>query len=232
MTGSRGVIAVLGKQPTPGRVKTRLVPPFSPRQACELYTALLRDALEVTGAIAAELSLDAVLAVAPPEAVRALAGQVPTPFCVIPQRGGNLGERMDWAVREAAAGGARRVVLRGSDSPVLDGGKVSSALEALDEFDLAICPDLDGGYNMIALRGPAPGLFEHPMSTRNVLADTLEAAAAAGLRAHVLEPSFDIDRAADLAHLATVRSDPGVSKLCRRTLAYLDQHRLWDLATE
>ena len=72
---------------------------------------------------------------------------------------------MTWAVREAAAAGAQRILLRGSDSPTLDAEVVREALAALREFDLVLRPDYDGGYSLVGLRRPAAGLFDHPMST-------------------------------------------------------------------
>jgi hypothetical protein len=134
---------------------------------------------------------------------------------------------MGWAAREAAAAGATRILLRGSDSPALDGDSVARVLAALDANDLVVCPDLDGGYSLVGLQRPAPGLFDHPMSTRSVLDDTLARAAELGLRAHVEAPSFDLDTIEDLNHLAAVRAQPGVAALCRHTLEYLDAHDWW-----
>ena len=133
-------------------------------------------------------------------------------------------------MRDAASGGANRLLLRGSDSPILDGEKVADALRTLDEADLVVCPDLDGGYNLIGLRRPAVGLFDHPMSTRTALEDTLANAAAFGLTSQVQLPSFDIDTAEDLVWLARARSGPeceSVTQLCPKALAYLDAEHLW-----
>ena len=228
--GATDALVVFAKEPVPGRVKTRLVPPFSPQQAAEFYAAMLDDVLDSSASLARELGIGAWLAVDPPGALRALARRAPTGFRVVPQRGANLGERMGWAVREAFASGARRVLIRGSDSPAVDGEKIRSALTALSESDLVVSPDLDGGYNLVGLRVPAPGLFDHPMSTRTVLEDTLANARAAGLRCDLQEPAFDIDTAEDLVHLARARRGPNrteITKLCSRTLAYLDERALW-----
>jgi glycosyltransferase A (GT-A) superfamily protein (DUF2064 family) len=103
---------------------------------------------------------------------------------------------------------------------------VASALAALDEHDLVLRPDRDGGYGLIGLRRPVAGLFAHPMSTRSVLLDTLANAARAGLRTHVAEVGFDIDSPADFALLAAARRD-GSAAACPRTLAFLDSHGLW-----
>ena len=225
----RGVIIVFAKAPRPGQVKTRMSPPLTPEQAAGLYSQLLLDVLEVTGELAPRLELEPVLAVHPPEACAELADLAPTPFRVVPQRGASLSQRMAHAVAEAAAAGARRILLRGSDSPLLDEAIVKRALAALEHFDLAVCPDRDGGYSLIGLRGPAPGIFSHPMSTASALEDTLENAASLGLRVDVQDASFDLDRAGDLDLLARARS-PATARLCGRTLAYLDEHDLWHCA--
>ena len=47
---------------------------------------------------------------------------------------------MTWAIREAAAGGARRILLRGSDSPTVDLESFRAALDALEVSDLALRP--------------------------------------------------------------------------------------------
>ncbi|MYW30066.1 glycosyltransferase, partial [Streptomyces sp. SID2119] len=39
-------LLVIAKEPVPGRVKTRLCPPFSPAEAAELAAAALADTLE------------------------------------------------------------------------------------------------------------------------------------------------------------------------------------------
>lgn len=222
----RPVIVVFGKAPKPGAVKTRMCPPLTPEQASELYTQLLDDVLETTAAIAARLGLDAVLALHPPAACAEIAARAPTGFRVIAQCGAGLAERMSWAAGEAAATGADRVLLRGSDSPVLSQQAVELALASLDDHDLVVSPDLDGGYGLIGLRAPTPGLFDHPMSTHTVLEETLANAARAGLRVHRLAPSFDLDRVEDLERLRDAAL-AGHADTCPRTIAYLDEHDLW-----
>jgi rSAM/selenodomain-associated transferase 1 len=221
-----GTIIVFAKVPEVGQVKTRLVPPFSPEQATDLYAAMLADVLAATAEFARALGLAPVVAVHPWERRASIARSAPADFRFVPQRGQKLAERMTWAVREAAAAGAQQILLRGSDSPTLDAEAVREALAALRKFDLVLRPDSDGGYSLVGLRRPAAGLFEHAMSTRSVLEDTLANAAKLGLRAHVAQTSFDIDTAPDLDRLAAARST-AVTALCPRTLAYLDGNALW-----
>jgi rSAM/selenodomain-associated transferase 1 len=222
----RGAIVVFAKAPRAGGVKTRLCPPFTPQEAADLYARLLADVLAATAEFARELSLAPLVAVHPPEACAEIARLAPTAFRAVAQRGADLGARMTWAVREAAAGGAACVLLRGSDSPLIDGADLREALAALDAADLVLRPDRDGGYGLVGLKRPAPGLFDHPMSTKSVLADTLANAARAGLRARVLRAGFDIDTLEDLRRLETLRS-PRLARLCPATLAFLDERELW-----
>jgi rSAM/selenodomain-associated transferase 1 len=204
-------------------VKTRLCPPFTPAQAARFYAALLADVLDATAAACRTLGLEAVLAVHPPEAAARL--PAPPAFRREPQQGADLAARMEHALaRELAAG--RPVLLRGSDSPTLGPATLAAALDALAKTDLVLCPDRDGGYNLVGLAAPAPGLFDHPMSTASVLDDTLARARRLGLTHTLLPAGFDLDTAADLALLAEARRT-GAADLCPRTLAFLDEEGLW-----
>jgi rSAM/selenodomain-associated transferase 1 len=223
---ARGALVVLAKAPRVGAVKTRLCPPLTPDEAAELSACMLVDVLAASAQLAREQDLAAILALHPAQACAEMARGVPTAFRVIPQRGADLGERMEWAVREACAGGAKRVLLRGSDSPLIGGDVVREALAALEDADLVLRPDQDGGYGLVGMRRPAPGLFDHPMSTASVLADTLSNAARRGLCARVLAPGFDLDTFADLLRLEAMRS-PKLAHLCPSTLAFLDTRELW-----
>jgi len=221
---SGGVVVVFAKQPAPGQVKTRLCPPFTPEQAAAFYACMLEDVLEASLRAAAALGLEAVLAVHPAEAAATL--PAPPGIRIEPQHGVDLGGRMEHAALRELGAGKRPLLLRGSDSPTLGVATLAAALEALRARDLVICPDRDGGYNLVGIGRPAPGLFAHPMSTGSVLADTLANAERHGLSYALLPAGFDLDTAADLMWLAAARR-AGAANECPRTLAYLDRHGLW-----
>lgn len=228
----RGWLVVFAKAPQPGRVKTRLSPPLSSSEAAELYRCLLLDAFEESAAAAAELGLEAVVAVDPPSAAAELAALSPAGFRAIAQPTGELGARMNHFVRQAAAAGAPFALLRGSDSPCLDRAQLRDAVVSLTCVDLVVCPDRDGGFNLIGLgpralaTGPAGGLFDHPMSTPTVLEETLARADLVRLSSEQLAVGFDVDRYEDLRWLAAARGERR-SIPCRRTLAFLDERQLW-----
>jgi len=230
---SAGWLVVFAKRPQPGLVKTRLCPPLTPEQAAELYRCMLADVLDESARAAHALGLAPVLAVEPPEACVELASSAPPGFRTIAQRGPDLGARMTRVAREAAAAGAPCVLLRGSDSPALGESCLRDAVRALAGADVALSPDRDGGYGLVALGARAllhglgsPALFDHPMSTASVLSDTIENAARLGLRVTQVTPGFDVDRYDDLRWLAAERHAKETLP-CPRTIALLDAQRLW-----
>jgi rSAM/selenodomain-associated transferase 1 len=229
----RGWLAVFAKAPLSGSVKTRLSPPLSPGDAAELYRCLLADVLEESAAAASALDVEAVIAVDPPGAAADLVATAPAGFRTLAQCGADLGARMAHVARQAAAAGAPFALLRGSDSPALGRAELGAAVLALARDDLVLRPDRDGGYQLVGLGARAlerglgrRGLFDHPMSTPSVCRDTLAQAAGLGLSAGLLAGGFDIDRFEDLRWLAAERHG-NASLACPRTLAFLDQRRLW-----
>jgi len=220
-----GTLVVFAKAPRPGEVKTRMCPPLTAEQAADFYAAMLDDVLEATAAFAPPLGLEPVLAVHPADACAWLARRAPTPFRVVRQRGASLSERMKWAVHEALAAGAKRVLLRGSDSPTLAGEAVAESLSALGDHDVALRPDRDGGYTLVGIRRAASGLFDHPMSTERVLDDTLENARRLGFSAAVSEIGFDLDTARDVTHFVHTVGQRAEG-ICPRTWHWLAQHDL------
>jgi len=106
----------------------------------------------------------------------------------------------------------------------MDENLVGRALNALEKVNVVLCPDLDGGYNLVGVRRSVPGLFDHAMSTERVLRDTVQRAQAAGSSVALLPKGFDIDVASDLTYM---RSSEHAMRTCSRSVAYLDRHALW-----
>ena len=218
---SRGWLIVFAKAPRPGLVKTRMSPPFSLEECAELYAEMLGDVLSASVSFAKRLDLDPVIAFHPPDAVGELIPHAPPGYRLHAQRGRGLGERMAFAASEAAAAGAERILIRGSDSPALPFACLETAMARLDAGeDVVLTPDEGGGYALIALRRPEPLLFEVPMSTANVLAQTLEFAARLGLRASTTQSGFDLDCVVDL-HQIDALSAQEKADLCPRTVQFL-----------
>ena len=209
---ARRVLALFAKLPVAGEVKTRLAPRLSPERAAELYEAMLLDVLDQH---AHERSCELALWFTPESAAEWFAKHAPAAYRCVPQRGRDLAERMQAAFEMHAAEGFDRIVLRGTDSPTLPAARVAEAFGALEHFPLALCPDRDGGYNLIGLRQPHARLFQLELSNATVLAATLARARELGLACELLPAHHDVDSWSDLLSLGP-ELDPA---LAPRTLA-------------
>jgi len=189
----------MAKHPSPGAVKTRLVPALGADGACALYSAFVLD----LAARLRALPHPVIWAYWPAHAP--FSDLLPGTRCV-PQRGADLGQRMAGAIADAFSEGPAPVLVIGADAPHLPVEWIAEAATALEGgADVVLGPATDGGYYLIGLRRPAPGLFTGiPWSTPGVLAATRERADALGLRQHLLPPCFDVDGPEDLALLAAV----------------------------
>jgi rSAM/selenodomain-associated transferase 1 len=194
----------MAKYPEPGRVKTRLGALIGAEPACRLYRAFLHD----LAARLAGLSYPVTWAYAPPESP--FPSLLPSAHCR-PQQGGDLGERMAAAIAEEFRDGAGAVVVIGVDAPHLPSAFLAEAAEALASgADVVLGPAADGGYYLVGVVAPVPGLFRSiPWSTAGVFAATVVAAERLRLRLHRLPPTFDVDEPADLDRLREVLARDG-----------------------
>jgi hypothetical protein len=213
-------LLVIAKRPAPGQTKTRLTPPLSPEQAAQLYECFLRDTLAIARAVP---DVTRLINYAPFDAAGYFAA-LAADFGRIPQRGANLGERLDHALTHCLADGFRRAVIMDSDSPTLPAAYLAQAFEALETADVALGPCEDGGYYLIGLTQPQPRLLRAvQMSTPYVLQDTLALARAARLRVALLPRWYDVDTAAELKRLrADLRPGRSGAPHTRRFLNALD----------
>ena len=192
MTGPAAQLVVIAKAPVPGRVKTRLTPPFSPLQAARLAEAALADTLAAAAKVPAArhvIALDG-----------APGHWLPGGFKIIRQRGRGLDERIAAALGEAYARLPVPVVLIGMDTPQVTPGLLESALRPLADgtADAVFGPAADGGFWLLGLRRPDPALVVGvPMSTARTGAAQLARLADAGLRVRRLPCRLDVDSAAD-----------------------------------
>jgi uncharacterized protein len=197
----RAQLLVIAKAPVPGRVKTRLTPPFSQRQAAQLAEAALADTLAVAAQVPAAHRVIALDGTPGP--------WLPAGFDVIRQRGNGLDERIAAAFSDAYARLPLPVVLIGMDTPQLTPGLLESAIDPLLGGDTTAAADAalgmadDGGFWLLGLRQPDPCLVTGvPMSVSHTGAAQFARLAAAGLRVHQMPCCIDVDNAADAIAVA------------------------------
>jgi hypothetical protein len=190
----RSVAIVFARAPVPGEVKTRLIGPLSAVQAATVYRGCLDLALTALQGLAGVRN---VAAVTPDDGD--FDGVIPGDVRIIPQGAGDLGRRLARAADWAFSRGFDRVVMVGSDCPMLEASDIRLALDALEQHDVVIGPAVDGGYYLIGLSKPAPAVFSGiDWSTERVAPQTVSAAARAGLSVEMLRVLRDLDDVADL----------------------------------
>lgn len=189
------MICIFAKPPVAGQVKTRLAATLGPDRAADLARAFLDD------------TIAAVTALPWAQAALATTETVESHLPVLLQGEGDLGARIERVLR-AALQRAPFVIAIGADAPALPARLLEAARAALEDADAVIGPADDGGFYLLGLRScPAGLLADLPWSASDTFTRTVERLRERGLRAHVLEPWFDVDRVEDLDRLrAALRS--------------------------
>ncbi|MFG2860453.1 DUF2064 domain-containing protein [Streptomyces sioyaensis] len=191
-------VLVIAKEPVPGRVKTRLTPPYTPHEAAWLAEAALYDTLQAVRAMPARRRV-VVLDGRP-------GNWLPAGFDVRPQSAGGLDERL----AAAFAGSTGPTLLIGMDTPQVTPQLLAPALDfgAWDDCDAWFGAADDGGFWALGLAAPDPGLLRGvPMSTDRTGAAQRARLAAAGLRVRELPPLRDVDTAVDAEQVAAAAPD-------------------------
>ncbi len=214
MTTPRCALAVMGKAPQAGRVKTRLVPPLTSDEARGLSACFLSDITENIGLVA---DATGFVAYAPAGTAELFDGLLaPGTRLVladgeIAAAGGlvGIGRSLLHAAAALLGQGFGAVCLINADSPTLPTSFLRDAVAALLQPGerMVLGPAEDGGYYLIGLQTAEPRLFEGiAWSTPVVAEQTLARARGIGLETVLLPPWFDVDDGASLARL--VRSLP------------------------
>ncbi|MFF7211893.1 DUF2064 domain-containing protein [Streptomyces sp. NPDC008238] len=189
----RATLLVIAKEPVPGRVKTRLTPPYTAQEAAALAEAALTDTLRT------------VLRAPARRRVLVLDGApgpwLPPGIDVVRQESGGLDERIAAAFALCDGGPA---LLVGMDTPQLTVELLAEAGQ--DGHDAWFGPAEDGG-GFWALGFAEPGRAAAlvrgvPMSTDRTGATQRRRLVEAGLSVRDLPVLRDVDTAADTAEVA------------------------------
>ncbi|MFF3773073.1 DUF2064 domain-containing protein [Streptomyces sp. NPDC002232] len=184
-------LLVIAKAPVPGRVKTRLTPRFSMRQAADLARAALED------------TLAAVLDTPARRRVLVLDGRpgpwVPAGIEVVAQSAGGLDVRL--AAAFALAEGP--TLLIGMDTPQVTPGLLALGLD-FTETGAWFGPAEDGGFWALGLAAPDPALLLGvPMSEAHTGEVQRRRLTDAGLAVRDLPALVDVDSPADAERVAS-----------------------------
>ena len=190
-------IAILTKAPQPGRVKTRLTMLLGSEGTVALHKRLISHTLEM--AVAAGTGTITIWA-SPDEQdpyFQDLAQHFSVNLARQPE--GDLGARMHAAIAE---GGGPTLVI-GTDCPALTPNHLRNAAEVLrGGSDAVVFPAEDGGYVLIGLRRPVPGVFiDIPWSTDGAMLATRQRLRQLGLSWREPTQLWDVDRPTDVRRM-------------------------------
>jgi rSAM/selenodomain-associated transferase 1 len=190
-------IVLFVKNSTPGRVKTRLAVEVGPERSVEIYRELVRAVCERV-----PQNCDLLIACDPPDECDAIVNWLtpllPADAFFFPQCSGDLSARLIDAFSIAFAAGHVRVAAIGSDCVEINHETFFETWRALETHDCVIGPSADGGYYLLALKKPCPGLFQDiAWSSAETFQHTMERAVELQLSVHLLRKLNDVDTLKD-----------------------------------
>ena len=189
---TRQALVIFVKNPVLGKVKTRLAKAIGDAAALAAYEQMLSAVRSVATQVEADrwvLYSDFM--------AEGDAWERPV-FQKALQKGNDVGERMLNAFQELFAFGYEQVVLIGSDFLDLQVHHVNHGFRGLKMNDFVLGPAADGGYYLIGMKSPTPGLFQkRQWSHSSVFADALADIQKADMTVAILPELNDIDEAAD-----------------------------------
>ncbi|HLI30285.1 MAG TPA: TIGR04282 family arsenosugar biosynthesis glycosyltransferase [Terriglobia bacterium] len=211
-------LVIFARLPRAGFAKTRLIPLLGAKGAAELQQALLTDALAKLKTLRGEATLYLMKTGRAADGADSLAS-AGKHVRILPQRGKDLGERLDRAFGFLLRRHQGAVVM-GTDSPGLSAQILVQALEELRWCESVLGPCPDGGYYLIGLRRGAGGIRRNGLlknvrwGTHWALQDTLRNLLSCGVSCSLLPPLADVDRPEDFMALRNrMRENRGARRL-------------------
>jgi rSAM/selenodomain-associated transferase 2/rSAM/selenodomain-associated transferase 1 len=198
-------LIVFARYPRAGKSKTRLAPLLGDEGAARLHRQLVVQTLHTARGFSALRDVAAEVRCTG-DSPRAMAAMFGNDLTYRDQGDGDLGQRLHSATAAAFDESAQRVVVIGTDCPLLTRQHLDAAFEALANNDVVLGPAHDGGYYLIGLNRAHEELFaDIPWGGPEALTRTQRAAERLGLRVHLLPELPDVDTPADLATWAQGR---------------------------
>ncbi len=190
---SKNALIVMTKKPVLGECKTRLAQTLGDQKALAIYIQLLNYTAKISKEADADLfvySTDEITNKTPWESLK-------THFKI--QSNGDLGARMNNAIKEVFQQGYEKAIVIGSDCAEINSDDINYAFQRLNSKEIVLGPALDGGYYLIGIKTVKPTLFNNiTWSTTYVLEETISKINSENLSYALLDIKSDIDVEEDL----------------------------------
>ena len=195
---NKSLLLVFSKNPTLGKVKTRLAKTIGKEKALKVYKALLKKTASVLEELEVDIHLYYSDFIEKDDLFSTVATQKKR------QTGEQLGERMSNAFRESLIS-YDKVVIIGTDLWTLEIQDIKNAFRALENHAAVIGPSTDGGYYLLGIKEVIPQIFLNKQwGTSSVLPNTLKDLKS--IKYHLLPEKNDIDTFSDLEEHPTLKA--------------------------
>lgn len=187
------------KSPVAGKVKTRLFPGITKKDAAFLYKNFVKDIFATLGKCNYEIRIYFY----PEEGRPRVMELIGVPGAAYLQHGDDLGQKMENAFYETFDAGYEKAVIIGSDVPDVSKDIIRCAISALDDYPAVIGPAGDGGYYLIGFNKSTfkPGLFSNiAWGGSEVFSRTTDLFKKNKIDFFMLPALRDIDTLSDLKH--------------------------------
>lgn len=196
-------LIVFYRNPTQGKVKTRLATTVGEEKALAVYLMLAA----YTRAAVSACPCDTIVYYSEYVDLEDNWAGVSKEL----QRGRDLGERMQNAFSETFAKGYRSVCIIGTDCLELETHHINKAFDLLKKNEAVIGPAADGGYYLLGLRQSNTEIFQNKnWSTSSVLGDTVADLQKQKKSYAILPTLQDVDEEKDLPE--RWRENPSLKK--------------------
>ena len=191
-------LILMTRIPIAGKTKTRLMDIMSGNDCSDLHMAFLKDLFNTFKEL--ENHMDIYLTYTPENSLDIIEDIIPEFIKVFPQRGEDLGRKMNNGIKDILSLGYEKVILIGSDIPHLRYNDILDAFDILGEKDIVLGPSYDGGYYLIGMKKPNEGIFHinKKWGGKSVLESTIDMANSQGLTVGLSHKYMDIDTKEDL----------------------------------
>lgn len=162
------VIIFFTRIPTLGKTKTRLEPFLSKELCVKLQTAFIKDIYNNIK----DMGIDIIINYSKHGDLEVLKDIAPQGIYFLKQEGKDLGEKMHNAISFSLKE-YRKVVLIGSDLPLMNKKDIEVAFNILETKDIVISPTYDGGYYLIGMKEENEDIFYMKYSTNSVFEETI-----------------------------------------------------------
>lgn len=211
------VIIFFTRIPTLGKTKTRLESFLNKDLCVELQTAFIKDIYENIK----DMKIDIIVNYSDHGDLEVLKGIIDREVYFLKQEGKNLGQKMHNAISFALER-YNKVILIGSDIPLLSKNDIKVAFKVLDKKEIVISPTHDGGYYLIGMKRENKDIFDIKYSTSSVFIETIEKIKSIGRTYGVGNLQLDIDDKDDFLRLHNILNEEKRNS-CKFTRKLVDE---------